>query len=51
MLKIAICDDEDFICSQLEEILIRLEDIYLDKISRSGSSFAPALVPNSSILP
>lgn len=32
MLKIAICDDEDFICSQLEEILIRLEDIYLDKM-------------------
>lgn len=32
MLKIAICDDDNYICSQLEEILLNLEEIYLEKL-------------------
>lgn len=32
MIKIAICDDDDFICNQLKKILIDLEDIYLEKM-------------------
>lgn len=32
MLKIAICDDDNYICIQLEEILLNLGDIYLEKL-------------------
>ena len=32
MIKIAICDDDDFICNQLKNILIDIEDIYLEKL-------------------
>lgn len=32
MLRIAICDDDNFVCSQLEEILLNLGEVYLEKL-------------------
>ncbi|ROR25252.1 LytTR family two component transcriptional regulator [Mobilisporobacter senegalensis] len=32
MLRIAICDDDNFVCSQLEEILLNLGEAYLEKL-------------------
>ena len=48
MLRIAVCDDDNKICSHIESILVKLSDLYVEKIEieifYSGESLCQILL-------